>query len=1271
MKIRSTIPLMLLLGVFLFSVSAGYAQKASAEFISKIKPARLKSGEQTYDGIKNIFYQDQKLYVTNIWAGLQIIDVSDPAHPRELGSYTTENRSHNCTVEDGKAFLSSELYGVQILDVSNPAAPVKIGRVRTKGDVQWVITRSPYVYTAEGSKGVAIYDISDITTPKMVGRYDTPGFAWGLFLDGNDLYVADKAGGMTILDVSDVTRPKRLGQYADMRNAKTIQVEDQVAYVSNGADGLWIFDVHNKAFPRLMARVPADGFIFDAFKLGNTVFLANETKKRLDIIGVADPANPVMEGSYQGTSKMYSSWKNDVIVYVAADSNTIILRHNHPPFITAISDQNVDENQPLLIEPHAGDPDGDPIIFTVKNLPPDAQFDSLSGRISWTPSYDQSGNYPDVTITVTEKTESKLSSSTAFDIKVKHVNRPPTIADVGDTTILEEQKLTFIIPEGQDPDVEDKGRLKYRAENMPDGAVFNPTLRMFSWTPTYEQSGIYTVDFVVEDPAGGLMRDGATITVIHVDRKPVLSAVKPITVDENKAVSFTLKGNDPDKEDQDKLSYTAENLPQGATFDPATATFNWTPTYDQSGEYNDLRFVFRAGALADTIPVSITVNHVNRPPVMQPVAMQSVNENDTLSFTLTVSDPDVEDDGKLVVTAANLPEGAAFDGETLTFTWQPNFEQSGVYDKISFTVTDPAGLKNTQPVSITVNHVNRSPKLEPLAGITVDENSPVQLTLLGSDPDIEDKSNLSYSVDNLPQGAVLEGNVFKWTPGYDQSGSYPLTFTASDGKISVSQSMIITVNHVNRPPVLEKIAAQTVDENVKLEFTVKGSDPDTEDAGKTTLSAANLPPGAVFDAQTGLFSWTPTFDQSGEYTVTFTISDPQQATASQDVPVTVNHVNRTPEFPAQAAQTTDENSTLTFTLLPATDPDKEDAGKLVYSAAGLPPGATFDAATQTFNWTPSYDQSGEYTVTFSVSDGAFTVEQPVAIKVNNVNLPPELGRFDNPRIDENQSWSMTLDVKDPDKEDSGKLRVTVTNLPRGATFDEASRTISWTPGFDQAGDYPGIQVAVTDAGGLKDELSFSIKVNNVNRKPEIKVPGDQQVDENKALTFSVSATDADKEDGDKLTLSMEDAPQGASFDGTSFNWTPGFDQAGEYSIIFKVTDGQAEASAPVKVTVQNVNRAPEIDGPSSAEVQAGAALSISFSATDADGDNLSYSLSGAPSGMTVSSAGDVGWTPADDAAGDYTVTVTVSDGSAEASKSFDVHVTPKPAPAIPDSTRKQ
>ena len=82
---------------FVFSlITFGNAQEASAEFISSMIPAKLKSGEQATDGIKNIFYQNQKLYVTNIWTGLQVLDVSDLRKPVEVGRYMMEERTHNC-----------------------------------------------------------------------------------------------------------------------------------------------------------------------------------------------------------------------------------------------------------------------------------------------------------------------------------------------------------------------------------------------------------------------------------------------------------------------------------------------------------------------------------------------------------------------------------------------------------------------------------------------------------------------------------------------------------------------------------------------------------------------------------------------------------------------------------------------------------------------------------------------------------------------------------------------------------------------------------------------------------------------------------------------------------------------------------------------------------------------------------------------------------------------------------------------------------------------
>ena len=87
-------------------------------------------------------------------------------------------------------------------------------------------------------------------------------------------------------------------------------------------------------------------------------------------------------------------------------------------------------------------------------------------------------------------------------------------------------------------------------------------------------------------------------------------------------------------------------------------------------------------------------------------------------------------------------------------------------------------------------------------------------------------------------------------------------FKISDGELTDWENVTIRVNNTNRPPVLDQIGDRTIDENSSLEFTVNATDPDGD---TLTYSASNLPDGAVFDLDTGTFSWTPTSGQAGIY----------------------------------------------------------------------------------------------------------------------------------------------------------------------------------------------------------------------------------------------------------------------------------------------------------------------------------------------------------------------------------------------------------------------
>ena len=1237
--------------LFTFSI---FGQQVSAEFMSSLEPISLSTGEKVEDGVRGVMYHNGKLYVTNVWAGIQCVNVDDIRNPKEIGKYETDHRPHNIFVGENYCYVSDELEGITILDVTDPQKPRKVGKIETLGNAFWVEAQYPFVYVAEADFGVQVYDVTELNNPVRLGGFDTNGWAWYLTVRENLVYVGDKNGGLQILDFSDKSNPVRYGQYKNLNFAKTIFVDENYAYIANGAQGMTVLDISNPKFPSLVSTYATNGYIFDLFKAGKNVYLADETNQRLEILNVSNPKEPELQGYYQAEGKVYSVWKKDVYVFVAADDKVLLLRHNNPPTLAVIEDQTVDEVATLTITPVASEPDGDAIHFEVKNLPEGATFDSLKGFINWTPTYEQSGRYKDITITVIEETDTKLSASRTFSIKVNHINRPPVMAQIADTSIHENMLLAFGIGEGSDPDKEDSGKLIYKAENLPQGAVFDPVTRKFSWTPTYEQSGIYTIDFVIEDPVGAMDRDASTITVNHVDRKPEIIAIESINFNENEKFSVQAKGSDPDKEDQNAISFKAENLPQGALFDVTTQVLTWIPTYDQSGVYKDVILIMKAGKLSDSTKFNLTVNHVNRPPELNAIASQNVNENNNLKFSVSGFDGDVEDEGKLIFSAINLPDGAVFNTDSLSFSWIPTYEQSGDYDNPTFIVTDIEGLSDSQSVKIAVTHVNRPPVLNELQEYTGNENVAINLNITGSDPDVEDKTKQVYSAVTLPEGATFVDQNFSWTPTYDQSGKYTVSFTITDGMLSDSKSMDFTVNHVNRPPVLNELQAFAGDENVAININIAGSDPDVEDKSKQIYSAVSLPEGATFVDQN--FSWIPTYDQSGKYTVSFSITDGVLSN-SKSMDFTINHVNRPPVVEDIVSQNVNENKELIFTIT-TNDPDVEDSGKLKLSATNLPEGAVFDPLTRKFSWTPTYEQSGIYKIDFVIEDPVGALDRDAStITVNHVDRKPEINAIENLNFNENEKFSVQAKGSDPDKEDQNTISFRAENLPQGALFDATTQVLTWTSTYDQSGVYKDV-LLIMSAGKLSDSTKFDLTVNHVNRQPELDAIAAQLVDENKILKFSISGFDNDVEDENKLNFSTQNLPEGAVFNSDSlfFTWVPTFEQSGEYNdLTFVVTDpvGLSD-SKTVKISVNHVNRSPVLNDLQAYTGDENVAISLNITGSDPDvedKDKQVYSAVSLPEGATFTGQ-SFSWTPTFDQSGQYTVTYTLTDGELSDSKSM-------------------
>src|SRR5262249_8809631 len=119
------------------------------------------------------------------------------------------------------------------------------------------------------------------------------------------------------------------------------------------------------------------------------------------------------------------------------------------------------------------------------------------------------------------------------------------------------------------------------------------------------------------------------------------------------------------------LTYSLENAPAGASIDPVTGVFTWTPTEAQGpGSYT---FTVRATdngspPLSDARTVTVTVNEVNVAPVLAPISDRTVNENDTLTFTASATDADIPANTLTYSLDPGYPAGATINASTGAFT---------------------------------------------------------------------------------------------------------------------------------------------------------------------------------------------------------------------------------------------------------------------------------------------------------------------------------------------------------------------------------------------------------------------------------------------------------------------------------------------------------------------------------------------------------------------------------------------------------------------------
>ena len=236
--------------------------------------------------------------------------------------------------------------------------------------------------------------------------------------------------------------------------------------------------------------------------------------------------------------------------------------------------------------------------------------------------------------------------------------------------------------------------------------------------------------------------------------------------------------------------------------------------------------------------------------------------------------------------------------------------------------------------------------------------------------------------------------------------------------------------------------------------------------------------------------------------------------------------------------------------------------------------------------------------------------------------------------------------------DHNTLTYSIANQPGWVSFNSSSGRLHGTPYSNHVGTYSGIVISVSDASSKVSLPSFSIVVKaNANKSPALSGTPAATATVGKAYSFQPTGKDPE---GKALTWSIRNKPAWASFNTSSglLSGTP--TAAGTFSSIMIVaTDGVSSTSLPsFRITVSGTsssNSAPTITGSPSTGGKVGTAYSFTPTASDANGDALSFSVQNQPSWATFStSSGKLSGTPS--ATGTNSgIVISVSDGKASAS----------------------
>ncbi len=294
-------------------------------------------------------------------------------------------------------------------------------------------------------------------------------------------------------------------------------------------------------------------------------------------------------------------------------------------------------------------------------------------------------------------------------------------------------------------------------------------------------------------------------------------------------------------------------------------------------------------------------------------------EDVAADIAVLINDSDIDGDAVVIESVTQPNHGSVvISGLQVNYTPAANYSGS---DNFNYTINDGKGKTATATVSVTVTAVNDAP-VAVTDSTTTDEDMAVNISVLANDSDI---ALDALSIQSVTQGtngsASINGTTVVYTPTANWSGNDSFTYTITDGELTATETVTVTVNAVNDTPVVADDSA-TVDENDSAVINVLDNDSDIDLDTLTIESVTQGSNGTVsFDATT--VTYTPVTGFSGADSFTYSVTDGTETTTAT-VSITVNDVWTTVPNVVGTAQATAEANIVTAQLIVGTISELND-----------------------------------------------------------------------------------------------------------------------------------------------------------------------------------------------------------------------------------------------------------------------------------------------------------------------------------------------------------